>query len=276
MKISFEYENKIIEFTIVRSKRKTLGIKIDENCKITVSAPFRVSEEIIIKAVKDKVRWIVEKQDEIRKRNIKRVDRKAIEGSTFMYLGKEYPLHLVFDAMKKNIIVELNNENFNKSKSNRLFIDKTYVTSSINTLEECKNIFISKEQLANKFIIHTNTKDEEKIKLSLEKWYRERTMEIVKERIQYYADNFKDKVSNIKVKEQKRRWASCTGKNEILFNWRISMAGLDVIDYIVVHEMCHMDHRNHSREFWSRVKEVMPDYEEKHEWLKLNGMNLYI
>ncbi|OOM13837.1 M48 family metallopeptidase [Clostridium saccharobutylicum] len=276
MKISFEYENKIIEFTIVHSKRKTLGIKIDENCKITVSAPFRVSEEIIIKAVKDKVRWIVEKQDEIRKRNTKKVDRKAIEGSTFMYLDKEYPLHLVFDAMRKNIIVELNNENFNKSKSNRLFIDKTYVTSSINTLEECKNIFISKEQLANKFIIHTNTRDEEKIKLALEKWYRQRTMEIVKERIQYYAENFKDKVSNIKVKEQKRRWASCTGKNEILFNWRISMAGLDVIDYIVVHEMCHMDHRNHSREFWSRVKEVMPDYEEKHEWLKLNGMNLYI
>nr|WP_242949920.1 SprT family zinc-dependent metalloprotease [Clostridium saccharobutylicum] len=274
--MSFEYENKIIEFTIVHSKRKTLGIKIDENCKITVSAPFRVSEEIIIKAVKDKVRWIVEKQDEIRKRNTKKVDRKAIEGSTFMYLDKEYPLHLVFDAMRKNIIVELNNENFNKSKSNRLFIDKTYVTSSINTLEECKNIFISKEQLANKFIIHTNTRDEEKIKLALEKWYRQRTMEIVKERIQYYAENFKDKVSNIKVKEQKRRWASCTGKNEILFNWRISMAGLDVIDYIVVHEMCHMDHRNHSREFWSRVKEVMPDYEEKHEWLKLNGMNLYI
>ncbi len=94
--------------------------------------------------------------------------------------------------------------------------------------------------------------------------------------IQIKNNNFKDKVTDIKVKEQKRRWASCTGKNAILFNWRISMARADVLDYIVVHEMCHMDHRNHSKYFWNRVEEIMPNYKEKHEWLKINGMNLYL
>ena len=54
------------------------------------------------------------------------------------------------------------------------------------------------------------------------------------------------------------------------------MARDDVIDYIVIHEMCHMDHRNHSKYFWNRVEEIIPNYKEKHEWLKINGMNLYL
>ena len=54
------------------------------------------------------------------------------------------------------------------------------------------------------------------------------------------------------------------------------MARADAIDYIVVHEMCHMDYRDHSKNFWNRVEEIMPNYKEKHEWLKINGMNLYL
>ena len=111
---------------------------------------------------------------------------------------------------------------------------------------------------------------------AMEKWYRKRPMEIVQKKIQIYEVFFKDKVTDIRVKEQKRRWASCTGKNAILFNWRCSMAREDVIEYIVVHEMCHFDYRDHSKNFWIRVEEIMPDYKEKHEYLKENRMNMYI
>ena len=69
------------------------------------------------------------------------------------------------------------------------------------------------------FIVYTNTMDEEKIKVSLEKWYRAETLKIVTKRIDYYSSNFKDNVTEIRVKEQKRRWASCTGKNAMLVNW---------------------------------------------------------
>lgn len=235
MKLKFEYGNKVIEYEIVRRKRKTICIKINEDGAVIVSAPLRISKEYILLVLKNRANWILEKQKEIKQRSLAKVKRDFTEGSTFMYLGQEYPLHLVFDEKIKNINIELN------------------------------------EQLN----IYTNTMDIEKLRIALEKWYREETRKIVTKRINYYENRFKDKVTDIRVKEQKRRWASCTGKNEILFNWRCSMARADVIDYIVVHEMCHMDHRNHSKYFWNRVQEILPDYKEKHEWLKIHGMNLY-
>lgn len=242
MNLKFEYKDKEIEFNIIHRKRKSISIKIESNGQIIVSAPLRINKEEILQVVKSKSDWIVKNQAEMKKRGLNKITREISEGSTFMYLGEEYPLYLIFDEGIKNITVELNKESIERQG----------------------------------FIIHANTMDVEKIKIALEKWYREETLKIVTKRIDYYADNFKDKVTNIRVKEQKRRWASCTGKNAILFNWRISMARADVLDYIVVHEMCHMDHRNHSKYFWNRVEEIIPNYKEKHDWLKINGMNLFL
>ena len=261
MKLKFEYKNKEIEFDIIRRKRKTISIKIEENGQVVVSAPLRINKEYILQVVQNKADWILKKQVEIKQRGLKKITREIIEESTFMYLGEEYPLHLIFDESRKNITIELNKKEDSES-DNSIF-------SNID-MNSGKNFKIKR------FIIHTNTMDVEKIKVAFEKWYRDETLKIVTKRIDYYSDNFKDKVTNIRVKEQKRRWASCTGKNAILFNWRISMARADVLDYIVIHEMCHMDHRNHSKYFWNRVEEIMPNYKEKHEWLKINGLNLYL
>lgn len=236
MKLKVKHKNQEIEFSVTRRKRKTICIKVNEGGEVIVSAPLRISKEYILLVVSNRVQWIVEKQKEIRLRSLSKINREFVEGSTLAYLGKEYPISIVFEENRKKIIVEFN----------------------------------------DKFEIYTNTMDDEQLRMALEKWYRSETLKIVTKRINYYSSHFKDKVTDIKVKEQKRRWASCTGKNAILFNWRISMARADVIDYVVVHEMCHMDHRNHSKYFWNRVAEIMPQYKEKHEWLKVNGMNLFL
>ena len=96
----------------------------------------------------------------------------------------------------------------------------------------------------------------------------------VNERVSYYQGYFKDSVSDVKVKEQKKRWASCTSKNELLFNWRCVMAPSNVLDYIVVHELCHMEYKDHSKAFWDRVYSVLPDYDLRRQWLKNNGIKL--
>ena len=110
----------------------------------------------------------------------------------------------------------------------------------------------------------------------MENWYREKTLSKVKERVNYYKNYFKDEVKDIKVKEQKKRWASCTAKNELLFNWRCVMAPSNILDYIVVHEMCHMEFKNHSKDFWNRVCSVMPDYDSRRSWLRNNGIRMDI
>ncbi|NFO09561.1 M48 family metallopeptidase [Clostridium botulinum] len=245
--MNFKYKGEIIEFQIIRRKRKSICIKININGEVQVVAPMRISKEYILNFVNSKHDWIIEKRIELKAVLNKKVKREFIDGKTFMYFGKEYPINLIFDEKVKKISVD--------------FIDKG-----------CNSNIGKKSE----FIIKTNTYDNEKLKKSLENWYRSKTLDIVKERIKVHESEFKDKITRIIVKEQKRRYASINIKNETYFNWRISMAPLEVIDYIVVHEMCHMDFRNHSKQFWNRVEEVMPNYKTCHEYLKDNGINMTI
>jgi len=138
--------------------------------------------------------------------------------------------------------------------------------------EQSKNINV--KLFRGKFIVTTYTNDEDKIKVELEKWYREKAIKKINERVKYYIHFFSKQPKSIKVKEQKKRWGSCTSKDELLFNWRCAMAPAYIIDYIVVHEMCHMYYKDHSKEFWNMVREVMPDYASRRMWLRDNGIKL--
>lgn len=233
--MNIEFENKNIEFDLIYKKRKTLSILVDIDGTVKVTAPLRASKEEIFKIVKSKGAWILKKQDEIRNIYKNKVVREFKSGGAFMYLGKNYALIIDFNKDIKNISIEL-----------------------------------TKDEL----VIKTNTYNEEKIKLEIEKWYRKKTLEKAAERVKYYEKYFSLSPKEIKAKEQKLRWGSCTYDNKLLFNWRIVMAPIKVFDYIIVHEMCHMEHKNHSKEYWNRVKRVLPDYKNEVKWLKENGINL--
>ena len=69
-------------------------------------------------------------------------------------------------------------------------------------------------------------------------------------------------------------WGSCSSKNNINLNYLLVMAPMSVIDYVIVHELVHTIHRNHSANFWKSVESIMPDYKEQKQWLKLNGYRL--
>ncbi|WP_252232290.1 SprT family zinc-dependent metalloprotease [Clostridium sp. ZBS15] len=245
--MNFEYKGEIIEFQIIRRKRKSICIKIDINGEVQVVAPIRTSKEYILNFVNSKHDWIIEKRRELKTVLNKKVKREFINGGTFMYLGKEYPICLIFNDKVKKISIDFINE---------------HSTTNIEGI--------------SKFLINTNTYENDKLKKALENWYRSKTLNIVKERIRLHELEFEDKITKVTVKEQKRRYASINIKNETYFNWRISMAPLEVIDYIVVHEMCHMDFRNHSKQFWNRVEGVMPNYKKCHKYLKENGINMTI
>ena len=235
MNLGFQYGTQYIDFNVIFKKRKTMGIQIDSSGQVKVISPIGISEEDILRIVKTKAKWIIQKQYDIKSINGGKINREAVNGESYMYLGRNYSLQLVDDKSIKEISVRL---------------------------------------LQGKFIVTTNTRNQDKIKLALEKWYREKTLKRVTERIKYYKKYFKEDVTDIKVKEQKKRWASCTWNDELLFNWRCVMAPSNVLDYIVVHEMCHMVHKNHSKDFWNLVGEIMPDYISRKTWLKENGIKL--
>jgi hypothetical protein len=106
----------------------------------------------------------------------------------------------------------------------------------------------------------------------MERWYRKETEKVILERIEYYKTKFSTGPAKIKIKEQKRRWGSCSSRGSIYFNWRIIMAPPLVIDYVIVHEMSHLIYRNHSPKFWKQVESILPDYKVHKKWLRDHGV----
>lgn len=237
MELKFEYGSRIITFNLIYRKRKTMSIEVETTGEVTVIAPVGTSTDDIVEKVKSRAGWIVSKQYESKFINDTKIKREAVSGESYMYLGRNYSLDIRVDENIDNISVKL---------------------------------------FQGKFVVNTYIKDEDLIKKAMENWYREKTLAKVKERVSYYSSYFNNEVTTVKVKEQKKRWASCTSKNELLFNWRCVMAPVFVLDYIVVHEMCHMEYKNHSKDFWNRVYAVMPDYEVRKSWLKNNGIKMDI
>ena len=130
----------------------------------------------------------------------------------------------------------------------------------------------------DKLIINTNNNEKDFIKEELKKWYKIQSEKTVINRLEVLKkesaimNNLSP--SLIKIKEQKKRWGSCTSNKIIYINSRISMAPIDVIDYILVHEFCHLVHMNHSKDFYNLVGEILPKFRENEKWLKENSYKL--
>ena len=126
----------------------------------------------------------------------------------------------------------------------------------------------------DRFYLELYELDHIKMRKAMEKWYRKKADRIINDRVGIYIEKIGKKPQNVTVKEQKRRWGSCTAKGKLYFNWRIIMAPPGIIDYVVVHEMCHLAYLNHSKIFWQKVGSIFPDYKKRRKWLKDNGLKL--
>lgn len=103
---------------------------------------------------------------------------------------------------------------------------------------------------------------------ALEKWYRKEAREYLTGRIVYFSEKYGFSYRDIRITGALTRWGSCSGRNNLNFPWRLLMAREDVIDYVVVHELCHTVHKNHSVHFWKLVESIVPDWEVHRAHLK--------
>ena len=99
---------------------------------------------------------------------------------------------------------------------------------------------------------------------------------IFEAKVAYYNQFTGGNYTSIAIRDQKTRWGSCSGRGTLSFNWRLILAPPEILDYVVVHELCHLTHMNHSKEFWKLVESVIPDYKLKRKWLKENGHTLHL
>jgi len=123
-------------------------------------------------------------------------------------------------------------------------------------------------------LIEIGELSEEELKKNLKKFYISRCKKIVGERIPIFQKQLRVKPKTIEVVESISKWGSCDSNKNITFNYRLAMAPIEVIDYVIIHELCHLLHMNHDRSFWRRVGSVMRDYKEKQDFLAKYGQLL--
>jgi predicted metal-dependent hydrolase len=102
-------------------------------------------------------------------------------------------------------------------------------------------------------------------------WYQKEAREKILKRIDYYSNKIQLFPKGVRITSAKYRWGSCSGDNRLSFSWRIMMASLDIIDYILIHELVHIKEKNHSRRFWGYLESILPGYRKQRFWLKKNG-----
>jgi predicted metal-dependent hydrolase len=231
------YLGETINFDIIYKKRTSIGISIDLYGKVEVQAPKGTPEDYILQFVEEKWDWIQQNLQEMQERT-RGPKKKAYDHSeSFLYLGESYPIQVTQDiTIKQDYVV----------------FEGDYLHIVVNQLED------------------------EKIKQALKRFYYQQCKSLVERSIKSYQSNFKLKPRSIRISDNNTNWGTCDFKQQLTFNWKLAMAPQKVIDYVVVHEMCHMVHLNHDRSFWRLVGKIMPDYQEQENWLALSSWKMTV
>jgi len=231
------------EFKIIRSSRKTIGIIINADRELIVRSPNKTSIKKLKSLLKEKEDWILKKFEKMAEIKAPPADKDFINGDTLLYLGREYELKIKAELSLKEMEVKLG--------ENEIIIKYPV-------------------ELKNK------KKRKRKIREFLINWYRSQAKVTINKLINLHKNKLNVEPNNIVIKKQKKRWGSCSSKHNLNFNWKIIMAPLSVIEYLVVHELVHLIHPNHSKDFWETLALLIPDYKDKKEWLRINGRRLTI
>lgn len=234
-----------LEYFLKRSlARRTVAIMVDVRGQVSVLCPGRVSHSVIEDFLEEKAHWIVQK---IRSARAKAEAAGKIifeHGQEFLFLGQKFPLMV---------------------RTSEVARPRVHFTGT-------QWVIILPAALG-----YSQALRQDAIRKALMAWYRLQAREIMGGRIFHYSRIMAVSPQKIVVRTQKRMWGCCHFHTQTIhLNWQLVMSPLRVIDYVVVHEMCHLWIPNHSRRFWSKVREFMPDFESAREWLKANHLQMML
>ena len=210
---------------VIRSKRRTIALIVENNGSVTVRAPIRMPESSIREFIEKHVKWVGKKKAELQA-TVAVLPKQYLPGEMFLYLGNAYSLEIVRDQKKKLVL----DDRFRLAEAEQ---------------ENAETVF--------------------------QAWYSQQAKQLIVERVEYFADKYQLTYEGITITSARTRWGSCSPKNALSFSWRLIMTPLDVIDYVVVHELAHTVHHNHSKRFWGLVEKILPDFKERRTWLRQYG-----
>lgn len=229
---TIQYGNTTIDFSVEWRKRKTIALEVHPNMAVHIIAPLKASLEQIQEKVIKRASWIVKQQIYFEQFLPRTPSREYVSGETHLYLGKKYVLK-IRQSEKESV----------KLLGGELFV-------------YCKNP-------------HSATR----VKNSLSGWYRthceKRFDDIFKKCLPLFKSHKLDNPS-YSIKRMKNRWGSCTPKGQIILNPELIRVSSKCLEYVIIHELCHLIQPNHSNEFYKLQESILPDWKRWKDKLELS------
>lgn len=231
--------DKKIDYQLKRSQRKTIGLKIDHK-GLQVSAPVNLSASEIESLLHTKAEWILKK--------LAKWESKSIPNHEWT-MDSQYPLlgglwKLEVQAGGKIQMIPATAANAETSSVALQDTNAVITQSSFTSLSESLSNLTS-----------------ELIRIWVMDWYQTQAITCFSQRIELYASKLNVPKPPFKLSQAKTRWGSCNSRGVIRLNWRLVQLPLQLVDYVVVHELCHLIEMNHSHAFWELVAGVFPEYQ---------------
>ena len=237
---SLKYGTTTIHYCQYKQNRKDIKVSVTLVNGVEVYTPENISDGQLTEILHKKAAWITQKLQELNEVKTVVQPKEFVSGEKLPYLGRNYRLKVMKRPTKKAHL----------------------------------------QYKQGRFIATVSDKwSQERIQEVLERqlidWYRQHGRKKILERADYYQNILGVEPNSLQLRTQHKRWGTCTPNGDIYINWRITMAPIWVIDYVVVHELVHLKIPEHNEKFWRLVKATLPHYEEAKEWLRVHGMELH-
>ncbi|MCP9882828.1 M48 family metallopeptidase [Cyanobium sp. Alchichica 3B3-8F6] len=220
---------------VVRSIRRTAALHI-VGSDLQVRIPEHLEDERVAAILKQKRPWIRGKVAEL-KRVPPHRSKELVSGESFPYLGRHYRLKV------------------QEGHQVGVYLSGGYLKATIRPSEH-------------------GEQREARIQQYLQSWYRTSALERLQEKTNRYAQQIGVSPTGLSVRNFRSRWGSCDKRGQVVFNWNIIKAPHSIVDYVVIHELCHLIHPNHSKDFWQLVGRHDTNYNEHRQWLRTHSKDL--
>ena len=220
-----KYGSKIISFELEYRERKTLEISVYPDLVVRVKAPSERTLDEIREKIRKRAAWILEQKYFFSLYLPKQPSRRYVSGESHMYLGRQYRLKII------------------QSEQERIVFKRGSI------------------------LVHTqNRSDSSQVKRMLDQWYRGRAEEKLRKRVSLCYEKIRKhgiKEPDYQIRKMSKRWGSCSKGGRMLLNVALIKAPSHCIDYVIMHELCHLKHFNHGKAFYNLMTQVVPDWEKR-------------
>lgn len=234
---AIQYGSSTIGYSITRSAaRSTVAVSVHPDGTVAITAPKGTRRDRVGEIVTTKANWILRQQEAYRRQHSSR-PKQFVSGESLYFLGRQYKLKLRVRADQQLPEVQLIRGQFLVHVPPRLDASARY----------------------------------ELVRTALKEWFRLRAEKLTEKLAIRFSENLGLSYRSIQIRDMTKRWGSGGRNGRLAFNWRIVMAPKRLLEYVVVHELCHLRHVDHSRDFWRLLERAMPDFERRRIELAIHG-----